>query len=134
MKKLLFLGVVSLFSACTSSQQEVKEEQSTITLVDIGTFHELMENKDLQIVDVRTAQEHELSSIPGSINIDYWSKDFTQEVLHLDKQRPVAVYCAAGARSAKAATKLKDLGFKEIYDLDGGMRAWHTGPPASVRE
>ncbi|MBK7935980.1 MAG: rhodanese-like domain-containing protein [Lewinellaceae bacterium] len=34
------------------------------------------------------------------------------------------VYCAAGSRSSSAAEQLKKMGFKNVYDLDGGMTAW----------
>jgi rhodanese-related sulfurtransferase len=42
----------------------------------------------------------------------------------LDKKKPVAVYCRSGMRSANAANILKEMGFKKIYNLDGGYLAW----------
>ena len=42
----------------------------------------------------------------------------------LDMSKPVYIYCRSGARSRKAAHKLADMGFKEIYDLQGGYSKW----------
>lgn len=114
--------------SCTQ-QTTSDEESNDIILVDIAEFSDIVSRVDsIQIVDVRTAKEHELSSIPGAVNIDYWGDNFVNQIEALDKERPVVVYCAAGVRSAKAADKFKELGFKQIYDLEGGMRAWHTRP------
>lgn len=130
-KILLLTLLIPLITSCRSSGEEKSSEESqeVITLVGIAEFHELLKQKDLQVVDVRTPKEYDLGKIPGAINIDYWAGDFASQASHLDKDKPVAVYCAAGRRSAKAASKLKEMGFNRIYDLDGGMRAWHTGPP-----
>ena len=128
------LLMVTLFVSCSSDkgQEEKASEggEKVITLVNIVEFHELLEQQEgLQVVDVRTPKEFDLDRIPGAVNIDYWADDFVSRVGHLDKDKPVALYCAAGRRSAEAASKLEEMGFKKIYDLDGGMRAWHTGPP-----
>jgi predicted sulfurtransferase len=42
----------------------------------------------------------------------------------LDKEKPVMVYCKSGGRSARAASILKDKGFENVYDLDGGIIGW----------
>jgi len=42
----------------------------------------------------------------------------------LDKNKPVYVYCAVGGRSATAAKILSDMGFTEVYDLEGGIINW----------
>jgi rhodanese-related sulfurtransferase len=52
-----------------------------------------------------------------------WS-NFEKQASGLDKSRPVFVYCLSGARSSSAAKKLRSLGFKEVYDLRGGLYQW----------
>ena len=42
----------------------------------------------------------------------------------LDKQKPVLVYCLSGGRSASAAELLSEKGFKEVYNLEGGILKW----------
>ena len=43
-----------------------------------------------------------------------------------DKSKPVFVYCKVGGRSSQAAAKLAELGFKEIYNLEGGIMKWEA--------
>ena len=51
-------------------------------------------------------------------------ENFKEEMAKLDVERPVFVFCAKGGRSGKASAICKELGFKTIYDLDGGYTAW----------
>ena len=44
----------------------------------------------------------------------------------LDKNEPIYLYCRSGKRSAKAAQILKEMGFKEIYDMEGGFLNWES--------
>lgn len=76
------------------------------------------------LVDVRTDGEYTAGFIKGAVNIDISADDFDRKMSHFDKNVPIAVYCAKGGRSASAAKKLKNLGFTQIYDLDGGFTAW----------
>lgn len=77
------------------------------------------------ILDVRTPAEYELKHLNNSSNLDIYDEDlFTAGLQALDKEQPVFVYCKSGSRSSTAAAKLSDLGFKEIYELEGGIQAW----------
>jgi thioredoxin len=81
---------------------------------------------DAQILDVRTSEEFSGYHIENAKNIDWNGEGFDSNVQLLDKSRPVFVYCLAGGRSKKAAAKLHDLGFTEIYELDGGIMKWNA--------
>jgi rhodanese-related sulfurtransferase len=78
------------------------------------------------LIDVRTPVEAEFGVIHNAILIDYYSPQFINDISALDKSKPVVFYCASGIRSEKAATKLLDMGFSEIYDLQGGIRGWQS--------
>jgi len=84
----------------------------------------LAKDKTVQLIDVRTPGEYAGGHIAGSTNIDYNAPDFLDRMRKLDKNKPVALYCAVGGRSGNAAVKLKELGFSKIYDLAGGTQAW----------
>lgn len=81
---------------------------------------------DAQLVDVRTPGEFENGHLAGAKNIDFNSGNFDEESNALDKAKPVFVYCQRGGRSADAATVLRDKGFKEVYEMDGGLIAWNN--------
>jgi thiol-disulfide isomerase/thioredoxin len=49
---------------------------------------------------------------------------FEERIKYLDKNKPVYTYCLVGGRSAAAAARLREEGFKEVYNLQGGITAW----------
>ncbi len=78
-----------------------------------------------QLVDVRTTEEYLRGHLKKAINLNFTDDNFEDLVkAKLDKTRPVFVYCFSGRRSADAATFLRDLGFKEVYDMVGGFAKW----------
>ncbi|OPY55122.1 MAG: molybdopterin biosynthesis protein MoeB [Methanosaeta sp. PtaU1.Bin112] len=83
-----------------------------------------LEGKRLVILDVRTAQEYRAGHLMGSINLDFRSPSFSDELKALDRNNAYLVYCRTGVRSSRAAALMKSLGFPEIYDLSGGMVSW----------
>lgn len=88
-------------------------------------FQELLASKPTaQVLDVRTPEEFNKEHLQKAVNINIYEDDFKTKLSGLDKQKPVFVYCGSGVRSAKASGILKELGFKEVYDLQGGIKAW----------
>ena len=76
------------------------------------------------ILDVRTKEECSESKIPGSLNIDYYSENFKDNLDSLDKNLNYYIYCRSGNRSGKTVIILRDKGFKNVYNLEGGILAW----------
>ena len=79
---------------------------------------------DKTVLDVRTADEYKEGHLAGAIMIDFYKDDFKTKLSKLDKSKPVFVYCAGGGRSGSAREIMEGMGFKQIYDLQGGMKAW----------
>lgn len=79
-----------------------------------------------QILDVRSPKEFSDQHLENAVNINWNGDDFDKKVAELDKSKPVFVYCLSGGRSSKAAGKLADLGFKEVYEMDGGIVKWNA--------
>nr|WP_315145546.1 thioredoxin domain-containing protein [uncultured Flavobacterium sp.] len=77
-----------------------------------------------QIIDVRTPQEFAGGHIDKAINIDWLGDNFEANVQKLDKTKPVFVYCKTNNRSQIAAKKMEELGFKTIYNMQGGLLKW----------
>lgn len=92
--------------------------------VDVATLQAELAKGGVQLVDVRTPQEWNTGHIQGALHIDWFSDDFKSRIGELDKKKPVRLYCAAGGRSEDARNMLREMGFKEVLDLDGGMSAW----------
>jgi len=77
------------------------------------------------ILDVRTLEEFEISRIPDSKNIDFYNpQNFMLEIEKLDKDNNYYVYCRTGVRSANSCALMKELGFKNTFNLIGGIVEW----------
>lgn len=97
-----------------------------ISNVNTEVFKEAIQNKKVQLVDVRTASEFNGGHIQKAVNIDFFkSNDFENAFNKFDKEAPVYVYCRSGARSMNAAKRLAGMGFKNIVNLKGGYMSWH---------
>jgi thioredoxin 1 len=76
------------------------------------------------ILDVRTPDEISTGIIPGAIFLDYFQKDFEKQVAKLDPSKTYFVYCASGIRSGETVQLMKKNGFREAYNLKGGLASW----------
>lgn len=76
------------------------------------------------VIDVRTPDEYATGHIPNTINIDFKSPAFADEVKKLDPSKTYLVHCRSGGRSTSSLDTFKKLGFKHIIHLDGGMMDW----------
>lgn len=95
-------------------------------------FAEVMTQKDVRLIDVRTAEEYAEGHLFGAENIDVKAADFAERIKGIDGE--VAVYCRGGRRSLKAAEQLA-AGGCTVYNLDGGILAWQkAGKPTTTAE
>ncbi len=79
----------------------------------------------LVTLDVRTLEEFNEVRIAGASNLDFYAPDFADRLDALDKTLPYFVYCRSGNRSGQAIETMRDLGFEQVYNLDGGIVAWN---------
>ena len=121
--KLKVLSLVILFFGLTSC---FKNQADGVQVLDVAKYEKKMTQPEVQLVDVRTPEEFGEGHLENAINIDVTADDFDAKVASLDKEKPVMVYCKSGGRSAKASARLKELGFKTITDLEGGITNWKS--------
>ncbi len=81
-------------------------------------------DSSLVLVDVRTASEIKEGYIENAIFINFYDDDFSQQISMLDKNKPTIIYCQKGGRSLKACQIMLDMGFSEVYNLEGGAYGW----------
>jgi thioredoxin 1 len=84
----------------------------------------LQETPGSLLLDVRTPKEISRSYIKTAVFLDFHDTAFKKMLTRLNPEKPVFVYCAIGVRSHDAAIMLQELGFKEVYDLKGGIINW----------
>ena len=82
--------------------------------------------RDSKIIDVRTPQEFQDYRIPDSENIDFYHpQNFVKKITSLNKEASYFLYCKSGVRSYNSCSIMKDMGFKNVYNLVGGISEWN---------
>lgn len=118
---LLTLLLSFLFMSCQG--QPAKGVQT----IDVKTYSEkLKSTTNPQLIDVRTPEEFATEHIDNAKNVNWNGDNFVSEMQQLDKSKPIFVYCKVGGRSGQAANELAELGFTEIYNLEGGIMKWNA--------
>jgi thioredoxin 1 len=94
---------------------------------DVKTFEtKLNATKDAVVLDVRSTDEFNGGHLAKALNLNYNDPNFAANIAKLDKNKPYFVYCAAGVRSAKAATAMRSSGFTKVFEMKGGINAWQA--------
>ncbi|MEO5601527.1 MAG: rhodanese-like domain-containing protein [Cyclobacteriaceae bacterium] len=122
MKTIIFILSAGMYLSFLGCTQKV---ETTAQQLDVPTFAQKMNSsKDKIVLDVRTPAEFRQGHLAGATLIDVLESDFTAKVQQLDKSKPLFVYCASGIRSEEAVEILHRLGYREIYELEGGFQEW----------
>jgi len=95
-----------------------------IQAIEPKHFRSLKLAADAIVLDVRAAREqYEEGQIPGNLRIEF-GPGFENELSSLEKNKRYLVYCRSGNRSMQACQAMSQMGFKELYSLDGGINKW----------
>lgn len=116
--KLMLLVIVTVLGISCNT----KSQSDTIKVLTPTEFKTKSANQT--IIDIRTPQEFNQGHIEGAININYYNRNFIDQIAKYDKNQPIFIYCRSGNRTSSASKKAADFGFKEIYDLEGGILYW----------
>ena len=126
MKNRFLVALASLFFvACHSNAQNI----------DANAFEQKLNAGGAQVLDVRTAGEFIGGHLKNVLQADWTDREqFVERTKHLDKNKTLLIYCASGIRSAQAAAFLKQEGFREVVNLQGGIAAWNAAGKPVVRQ
>ena len=122
--------IVVVFLACKQVKKQksnsANEQVFPIKTISIATFKAHRKVKKGLLLDVRTPEETAEGHIEAAVFLDYYRSDFQAQIQRFPKDEPVYIYCRSGNRSRKAAKKFAALGFREVYNIQGGFQAWKT--------
>ena len=76
------------------------------------------------LLDIRTPEEYAEGHLADATLINFYDKDFEDQLKLLDKKVNYSIYCRSGNRSSTALKTMEKLGFKNVYELQGGIGAW----------
>ncbi|MBI1288771.1 MAG: rhodanese-like domain-containing protein [Flavobacteriales bacterium] len=125
----IFLLAVVMVS-CTNGQNKAGSSNIAEN-VNVEEFAKHLDGS--QVLDVRTPAEWKEGIMKGATMANLYDDDFKAQLEKLDKEKPVAVYCKVGGRSGEAMSMMRDMGFKEVYNLKGGMDAWKQAGKPTVQ-
>ena len=98
------------------------KERNLNTHLDPKEWNKLIKKKDTHIIDTRKPFEYEVGTFKKSINPNINNfRDFPKYLKKLKKNKPIAMFCTGGIRCEKTSVFLKKKGFKNIYQLNGGI-------------
>jgi rhodanese-related sulfurtransferase len=124
----LFIGCIGTIDDDENNNDNQKtKDQINIDISNSESFRMINENKSnskFVILDVRTSDEFSDGHIENSINIDFYSETFSEDLDKLDKNKTYMVYCRTANRSGQALDMMKDLNFSEAYNMLGGIVEW----------
>ncbi|MBU0908257.1 MAG: rhodanese-like domain-containing protein [Proteobacteria bacterium] len=137
-QRLLFplILIVLFIAGCSDDKMEVGQTSSTpekplfaqepsspFRSITVAEAKEMIEKRpDIVILDIRTPQELREGAIEGSTLVPFWA--IMQNKLTLPKKTPIMLVCAVGGRSFAAGQMLVKYGYKEVYNVSGGLVAW----------
>ena len=98
------------------------KDRNIKTHLDTKDWNKLIKNKDTHIIDTRKPFEYKVGTFKRSVNPNVTNfRDFPKYLNKLKKNKPVAMFCTGGIRCEKTSVYLKKKGFKNIYQLNGGI-------------
>ncbi len=119
---VLVLALSVLAAACSSDTTT-----QSIELVSPADAAQVIADDPagLVVLDIRTLEEFNEARLADAIMVDFYADDFAAQLDTLDKDVPYVLYCNSGNRSSDAVKTMKDLGFVEVYEIDGGIVNWY---------
>jgi rhodanese-related sulfurtransferase len=110
-----------------NDQTESKNHPQVINDITVEEAHALIQNNEnnnnLALIDVRTPEEFNQEHIQNASNIDFYSDNFKEELSRLDKTKTYVIHCRSGGRSSQTLDIMRELGFREVYNM-GGIIQW----------
>jgi rhodanese-related sulfurtransferase len=128
--RTMVIGIM-LMSGWAYTQTNTPEPETQVQVIKNITpeeAHVLIEknknNPNFAILDVRTPEEFAEGHIENAATLDYYSESFRDDLNKLDKNKTYITHCRSGSRSGKTINMMKELGFKEAYNMLGGIVEW----------
>lgn len=123
----LVAGAILFYESGQTMPKAGQTDQSTsktqgVELVDAATFSQLIKDQDTFLIDVHTPEQTHIPGTDAFVPFDKIAEN--QHKLPEDKNIPILVYCRSGSMSKQASQEISDLGYTNVYDLDGGIDAY----------
>jgi len=127
--------VISVTAGCggeTSAPVVDDIDLSSLGLsIDVETTNALLDNPDVFMLDVREQDEYDAGHIPGITLIP--TGEIADRLSEIPTDQTVIVTCRSGNRSAQVTDFLRDMGYTNVHNMEGGILAWEEAGYAIER-
>lgn len=108
-----------------SCEELVAEAKAETEQTDVETVYDaLVTGEDLTVVDVREPPEYDEAHIPQAKHLQRGVLEHQAAEEFPNKDARIVVHCAAGGRGSLAAKSLKEMGYTNVANMEGGVNAW----------
>ena len=122
----------------TLGRPDILPHKQTGTYVSGEKWNELISNPDVVVIDTRNSYEFEVGTFPRAIDPETDSfrefPEFAKKLAETSTDRPLAMFCTGGIRCEKATALMLELGFDEVYHLQGGILKYLEETPADENQ
>ena len=122
----------------TLGRPDILPHKQTGTYVSGEKWNELISNPDVVVIDTRNSYEFEVGTFPRAIDPETDSfrefPEFAKKLAETSTDRPLAMFCTGGIRCEKATALMLELGFDEVYHLQGGILKYLEEMPADENQ
>jgi len=122
--KLVIILFTTILSLSCNTKQQSKSQEMELSAIVVNPVEFKEKSINQVVVDVRTPDEYSEGHIEGAVNVNYFDSNFSEQISKFEKTKPIFVYCRSGKRSTSAASKLIELGYNQVYNLEGGILNW----------
>lgn len=136
---LLQIISTNIFQSGKSAIDLVKEAKKEIENLTPQQAMEELKDATATLIDIREEEELKTGKIGGAIHAPRGMLEFYADVTlpyykkEFEKEKRLILYCASGGRSALSVQTLKNMGFKNIAHIDGGIKAWKEAGYAVIQ-
>ncbi len=119
--------------ATVAADVSASDGRPAFGLVSTADAADLAVDPEVVVIDVRTPEEFAEGHIEGATLIDINSPTFGDEIDALDRDANYLVYCRSDNRSGQAVEIMQQIGFEQVWDMDGGIVVWSAEGRPVVR-
>ncbi len=131
----LGLSFALLLVLATPKDQRPDQQVDQVPVIKAEDLKARLQDKEKKFIllDTRSVEEHQSGYINGARFINFETFQL-KEVEDIPKDQPIIVYCLSGGRSNRVGIQLLEAGYKNVHNLEGGMRHWKEKGYAVVYE
>ena len=105
-------------------QQLIESVKKAIREMSSDDLSKRIDSGNVTVIDIREDQELTTGHLPGTLFLPRGFLELRIESTVPDRSQPICLYCGGGNRSALAARSLQEMGYTEVYSLEGGISKW----------